>query len=109
MTTTALLAAGSYSRSGSGRGPGITLLALDDDGPGSTPALRPRATVDLPDPSFLLWGEDGTVLHAVLETDPSRVVTLRVSPDGVDAPSADLSVEAKPRAGVRARTAISSR
>ncbi|AXK45822.1 lactonase family protein [Brachybacterium saurashtrense] len=82
MTTTALLAAGGYSRSGSGRGPGITLLALSDDGPGSVPALRPRATVDLPDPSFLLWSEDGTVLHAVLETDPSRVVALRVAPDG---------------------------
>lgn len=85
MTTTAVIAAGGYSRSGSGRGPGIELLGLSIEDAVGAPAVQRLATVDLPDPSFVLWSRDGTVLHAVLETDPTRVVAVRVAPDGRDA------------------------
>ena len=82
MTTTALIAAGSYSRSGSGRGPGIELLGVTTHEDGSAPVVERRAVVDLPDPSFVLWSADGAVLHAVLEGDPTRVVAIRVPADG---------------------------
>ena len=85
MTTTALIAAGGYSRSGSGRGPGIELLGLSIEEATGAPAVLRLATVDLPDPSFVLWSRDGSVLHAVLETDPTRVVAVRVAPDGREA------------------------
>src|SRR5699024_8993519 len=85
MTTTAVIAAGGYSRSGSGRGPGIELLGLSIEDAAGAPAVQRLATIDLPDPSFVLWSRDGTVLHAVLETDPTRVVAVRVAPDGRDA------------------------
>jgi len=85
MTTTALIAAGCYSRSGTGRGPGIELLSLTADEDGSAPVVERLAVVDLPDPSFVLWSPDGTVLHAVLEGDPTRVVAVRVSADGHEA------------------------
>ncbi|WP_122942648.1 beta-propeller fold lactonase family protein [Brachybacterium sp. EE-P12] len=81
MSTHALLAVGGYSTSGTGRGRGIELLHLHDDG--QDLAVERRAAVDLPDPSFVLWSEDGTLLHAVLETDPTRLVTLRVDEDGM--------------------------
>ena len=106
MSTHALLAVGGYSTSGTGRGPGIQLLALraeepgtdadrsGDPGTGSGLAAEPRAVVDLPDPSFVLWSADGTLLHAVLETDPTRLVTLRVDEDGNRAEIvADLALE----------------
>lgn len=82
MTTTALIAAGGYSRSGTGRGPGIELLGLTIDAGTGAPAVERLAEVDLPDPSFVLWSQDGTLLHAVLEGDPTRVVAVRVSADG---------------------------
>ena len=85
MTRTALIAAGGYSRSGSGRGPGIEILSLTTEGDGGAPVVERLAVVDLPDPSFVLWSEDGSVLHAVLETDPTRVVAMRVSADGREA------------------------
>ena len=84
MTTTALLAAGSYSRSGTGRGPGLELLGLSLED-GAAPAVERLAAVDLPDPSFAIWSPDGTLLHAVLEGDPTRVVAVRVSADGREA------------------------
>lgn len=91
MTDPALLAVGGYSRSGSGRGPGIELLRLAPSGDGL--AVERLATADLPDPSFVLWSPDGALLHAVLETDPTRVVTLRVAPDGSSADVvADLEI-----------------
>src|SRR5690606_35399925 len=87
MTTTSLIALGGYSRSGSGRGPGVELLALDGERAlaGEDPAVRRLWSADLPDPSFVLWNREGTLLHAVLETDPTRVATLRVAPDGSSA------------------------
>lgn len=96
MTTTALLATGGYSTSDRGRGPGIALLRLEIRPGGDGPAVTAQtlATVDLPNPSFLLWSPDGNLLHAVLETDPTRVVTLRVSPDGTAAEViADLPID----------------
>lgn len=94
MTTTALIAAGGYSRSGSGRGPGIELLGLSLEEATGAPAVQRLATIDLPDPSFVLWSRDGTVLHAVLETDPTRVVAVRVAPDGREAEViGDLAVD----------------
>jgi 6-phosphogluconolactonase len=106
MSTTALLAVGGYSTSGTGRGPGIQLLALRAEEPGAgadgtgetgdRPGLvvARRAVVDLPDPSFVLWSADGTLLHAVLETEPTRLVTLRIDEDGSRAEIvADLALE----------------
>lgn len=92
MTENALLAVAGYSTSGTGRGRGIELLALRSDG--QDLAVERRAAVDLPDPSFVLWSEDGTLLHAVLETEPTRVVTLRVDEDGARAEVvADLALD----------------
>lgn len=85
MSSTVMIAAGGYSRSGTGRGPGIELLGLDTDPATGEPHVERLATVDLPDPSFVLWSEDGAVLHAVLEGTPTRVVAVRVSADGREA------------------------
>ena len=94
MTRTALIAAGGYSRSGSGRGPGIEILSRTTEGDGGAPVVERLAAVDLPDPSFVLWSEDGSVLHAVLEADPTRVVAIRVSADGREAEViGDLALE----------------
>ncbi|WP_114853727.1 beta-propeller fold lactonase family protein [Brachybacterium sp. YJGR34] len=86
MTTSSLIALGSYSRSGSGRGAGLELLRLST-GAGTTdaPIVERCAAVDLPDPSFVAWSLDGTLLYAVLETDPTRVVAVRVAEDGAHA------------------------
>lgn len=92
MSTTALIAVGGYSRSGSGRGPGLELLALTM-AEGDL-AVERRAVVDLPDPSFVLWSPDGSLLYAVLETDPTRVVAVRVGAEGREATlAADLALE----------------
>ncbi|MFC7375983.1 lactonase family protein [Brachybacterium sp. GCM10030267] len=90
MSIPALIAVGCYSRSGTGRGPGLELLRLTTEGTGvpggadGAPALTVErgASVELPDPSFVLWSPDGTLLYAVLETDPARVVAVRVGQDG---------------------------
>ena len=93
MTSTALIAVGGYSRSGTGRGPGVELLRLTT-GEGASPVVERGATVDLPDPSFVLWSRDGSLLHAVLEGDPTRLVTMRVAADGTSAEIlGDLSLE----------------
>ncbi|PWH07767.1 3-carboxymuconate cyclase [Brachybacterium endophyticum] len=81
MTPT-LIATGCYSSAGSGRGRGIELLEWSPE-----QGARVLATVDLPDPSFVIWSADGTLLHAVLETSPTRVVTLR---PGADAASLEV-------------------
>ncbi len=92
MSMNALLAVGGYSTSGTGRGPGIQLLHLRADGQGL--AVERRAVVDLPDPSFVLWSEDGALLHVVLETTPTRLVTLRIDEQGEDAEIvADLALD----------------
>ncbi|ASK65197.1 3-carboxymuconate cyclase [Brachybacterium avium] len=94
MTPTALIAAAGYSRSGTGRGPGIELLGLSIDEATGAPAVERLAVVELPDPSFVLWSQDGTLLHAVLEGDPTRVVAVRVSADGREAEViGDLAVD----------------
>ncbi|MGP9681912.1 lactonase family protein [Brachybacterium sp. AOP3-A1-3] len=90
MSTSALIAVGGYSRSGSGRGPGIELLRLTtghDAGSsaGAAPSVERLAALDLPDPSFVLWSADGSLLYAVLETTPTRVVAVRVDDDGASA------------------------
>lgn len=90
MSTSALIAVGGYSRSGSGRGPGLELLRLTtarDAGSlsGAAPSVERLATVELPDPSFVLWSVDGSLLYAVLETSPTRVVAVRVAADGLAA------------------------
>ena len=93
MSPTALIAAGGYSRSGRGRGPGLEILRLSREDPAAAPAVARLAVVDLPDPSFVLWSRDGSLLYAVLETEPTRVVAVRVSADGESAEIvADLAV-----------------
>ncbi|MGO1258344.1 MAG: lactonase family protein [Brachybacterium sp.] len=82
VSATAQIAVGGYSRSGTGRGPGLTLLKLTLEDPHAVPAVEQLAVVDLADPSFVLWNEDGTLLYAVLEGDPTRVAAVRVSADG---------------------------
>lgn len=82
MNHPALIATGSYSRSGRGRGPGVELLSISvPDGDQALTVTR-RAVVDLPDPSFVLWSHDGSLLYAVLETSPTRLVAVRVADDG---------------------------
>lgn len=93
MTSTALIAVGGYSRSGTGRGPGVELLRLTM-GDAAGPVVERGAAVDLPDPSFVLWSRDGSLLHAVLESDPTRLVTMRVTADGGSAEVlGDLALE----------------
>lgn len=78
MSSPTLIATGCYSATGSGRGHGVELLALDP----ATGTLESRARAELEDPSFLVWNQDGTLLHAVHETSPSRLTTLAVEDDG---------------------------
>lgn len=94
MSTKALIAIGGYSRSGSGRGAGIHVVCIDTDTPDGTIRHEQLATVELPDPSFVLWNAEGTLLYAVLETNPTRVVAVRVSEDGRSAEiAADLELD----------------
>lgn len=96
MSTTALIAAAGYSRSGTGRGPGIELLRLSQDGESVVPTVERLAVVDLPDPSFVLWSRDGSLLYAVLESEPTRVVAVRVNADGDEARIVgDVAVEGR--------------
>jgi 6-phosphogluconolactonase len=93
MSTSALIALGGYSARGTGRGPGLELLRLTTE-PGAAPAVERLATVELPDPSFVLWSADGSLLYAVLEGEPTRVVAVRVTSDGLRAEVvADLALE----------------
>ena len=78
---TAVIATGAYTSASRGRGRGVTLWALDR----ADLTMRELATVELEDPSFLLWSEDGTLLHVVQETSPTRLTTLRVAADGAGA------------------------
>lgn len=82
MSHPVLIATGSYSRSGRGRGPGLELLSLRIPGGDEALTVTRRAVVDLPDPSFLLWSRDGSLLYAVLETSPARLAAVRVADDG---------------------------
>lgn len=96
MSTTALIAVAGYSRSGTGRGPGIELLKLSQDGESAGPTVERLAVVDLPDPSFVLWSRDGSLLYAVLESEPTRVVAVRVNADGDEAQIVgDVAVEGR--------------
>lgn len=81
MNRSAQIAVGGYSRSGTGRGPGIELLHLHRPDGDAPPEIERGAVLDLPDPSFVLWSRDGELLYAVLEGDPTRVVAVRVAAD----------------------------
>src|SRR5699024_5368935 len=78
MSRTVLIATGSYSSIERGRGRGVELLSLEvgdhADGHDTALMISRRAAVELPDPSFVLWSPDGSLLYAVLETAPTRVV-----------------------------------
>jgi 6-phosphogluconolactonase len=76
MSTNEVLAAGCYSTAGSGRGRGVDLWNVTADG---TATLL--ASHAVPDPSFVTWSADGSLVHAVTETSPSHLVTLRPSVD----------------------------
>lgn len=94
MSMSALIAVGGYSRSGTGRGPGLELLRLTTGTDAGAPSdagltVERLATIDLPDPSFVLWSADGSLLYAVLETSPTRVVAVRVSTGGDEAEGID--------------------
>lgn len=78
MTEPIVVATGSYSSHARGRGRGVELLAVD---PG-TASVERLAGIDLEDPSFLTWSADGSLLHVVQETSPTRLTTLRVDPRG---------------------------
>lgn len=80
MSRTTLIATGSYSTPERGRGRGIALHRLVDDG--ASVALTETASVDADDASFLLWSADGSLLHAVTETEPARLLTFRGDADG---------------------------
>lgn len=73
-----IIATGAYTASGTGRGVGVGLHRLDP----TAPSLEPLAQVALADPTFVLWSADGSLLYAVQETTPTRVVALRVADDG---------------------------
>lgn len=75
MTAHTVVATGSYSSSGRGRGAGIDLLAVDP----AVPSLARLASLPIEDASFLVWSPDGTPLYAVQETSPTRLVALKVS------------------------------
>lgn len=77
MSAHTVVATGSYSSNERGRGAGIDLLALDP----TAPSLEPLASLPIEDASYLVWSADGSLLYAVQETSPTRVVALRVSPD----------------------------
>jgi 6-phosphogluconolactonase (cycloisomerase 2 family) len=70
-----VLAVGSYTAATGGRGPG---LALVDRDPVTGRLGRVGATVDVPSPSFLAAGPDGTV-HAAHEVDDGFVTSWRVA------------------------------
>ena len=97
MSRTVLIATGSYSSSERGRGPGIELLSLElgdrADGHDTAVTVSRRAAIELSDPSFVLWSPDGSLLYAVLETAPTRLVAVRVDDRG-EAPqlAADLEL-----------------
>ena len=92
MSDPVLIATGSYSRSGRGRGTGIRLLRLRPGAEGLE--VQEGASVELEDPSFVLWNPEGTLLYAVLETSPTRVVALSVDASGDRAEIlADLELE----------------
>lgn len=93
MTRTIQIATGCYSRSGTGRGRGITIQTLTV-GP-ETLQLDERANVDLPDPSFVLWSPDGRLLYTVTETVRSRLLALRVDDDGRAEVAAQLDLDGK--------------
>ncbi len=105
-----LLATGCYSRAGRGRGPGIQIRSLRRE-PASetTPAACPEttpvgttactlssevlSTLEVPDPSFLLWGPTAHLLYAITETSPARLLAVSVSADGRDLTlAADLTL-----------------
>lgn len=75
-----VVATGSYSVEG--RGEGVRLLRLERAAEDAGIRAAELASAALPDPSFVLWDEDGALLHAVCETSPTRLVTLRPSADG---------------------------
>lgn len=88
MTSPAIIATGAYTRSGTGRGTGVDLLRLAPaaaEGSTGEQAVERLCTVELENPTFLLWSADGSLLYAVLETAPSRLVALRVSEDAAQA------------------------
>lgn len=76
MTSTAIVATGSRSASGTGPGRGIDFWAFEESG------ARCVSSLDLPDPVAVIWSRDGALLYAVLDTDPVRLVTIRVAVDG---------------------------
>lgn len=77
----AVIATGAYTSASRGRGKGVTLWALDR----ADLTMRELASIELEDPSFLLWDQDGTLLHVVQETSPTRLVTLKVDAEGTGA------------------------
>lgn len=111
MSSPAILATGAYSRSGTGRGTGIELMRLTPGQGQAACGVERLASVELENPTFLLWSRDGTLLYAVLETSPSRLVALRVSEDGTTAELvADLPLQGEGAChlayGHRARTLV---
>ncbi|EYT51065.1 lactonase family protein [Brachybacterium muris] len=94
MSTHAIVATGAYSRSGSGRGTGVELMRLVTGQPDGAPTVEHLTSVELENPTFLLWSRDGSLLYAVLETSPSRLVALRVGQEGTSAEVvADLALQ----------------
>lgn len=85
MSTTSLIAVGGYTTAGTGRGRGIVLLSLEADDGGEGLRAEQLAVIGAADPSFVLWSADGSLLYAVLETAPTRLLALAVGPDGRDA------------------------
>ncbi|WP_380172886.1 lactonase family protein [Kineococcus sp. DHX-1] len=69
-----VLAVGSYTAATGGRGPGLALVERD---PVTGRLGRVGATVDVPSPSFLAAGPDGTI-HAAHELDEGSVSSWRV-------------------------------
>ncbi|MGY5766189.1 lactonase family protein [Brachybacterium sp. DNPG3] len=82
MSTTSLIAVGGYSAAGTGRGRGVALLALTVGGQEEGIRAEPRAVIAAEDPSFVLWSRDGSLLYAVLETAPTRLLAISVDADG---------------------------
>lgn len=74
--TPLLLATGCYSRTGTGRGIGVEMLALTGT------SCERRGTFEAADPSFVLWSHDARVLLAVTETSPSHLLAIAVDPSG---------------------------
>lgn len=79
MTPTAIVATGSRSTSGTGPGRGVDLWAFREEG------IQLLTSLDLPDPVAVIWSLDGTLLHAVTDTSPVRLITVRVDEDGARA------------------------